>query len=140
VFVVAPANRVDALPPDLLRKGRFDELFFVDLPDEAERREIFEIHLRRRGVDCSKFDLKALVAKSRNFTGSELEQLVIDALYRASARSAALEQDDLEKCAEAVVPIYNTYQEEIKKLRDWASSRTRRASVDTSLSDFFEKE
>jgi len=140
VFVVATANRVDALPPELLRKGRFDELFFVDLPNEVERREIFEIHLKRRGVDSAKLDMKNLVDKTRNFTGSEIEQVVIDSLYRAYANSAALKQDDIEKTIEAVVPIYNTYQEDIKKLRDWASSRTRRASMDTSLTDCFVKE
>src|SRR5206468_11885663 len=83
VFVVATANDISQLPPELLRKGRFDEIFFVDLPAVEERREIFGIHLAKRGRDAGQFDLDALVAGSENFSGAEIEQAVISALYDA---------------------------------------------------------
>ena len=140
VFVVATANSVDELPPELLRKGRFDELFFVDLPDEHERLEILELHLKKRNADTENLELDKLVAITRNFTGSELEQVIVDALYRAFAGKHRFGAEDLETVAQTLVPIYNTYEEDIKRLRDWAKERTRRASVDTTLTDYFEKE
>ncbi len=140
VFVVATANRVEDLPPELLRKGRFDELFFVDLPDSHERKEIFVVHLKARRLDPTAFDLDELTDLSRNFTGAEIEQIVSDAMYRAFARKRPVEEADLLAATRTVVPLYNTYEEDIKKLRDWAKDRTRRASVDNTLMDYFQKE
>ncbi len=139
VFVVATANRVESLPPELLRKGRFDEIFFVDLPSSAERREILDIHLKRRKLDSGAYDLDLLSKRTRNFSGSEIEQLVVDSLYRAYARNSKPDMEDFKKTILEAVPLYRTYEEEIKKLRDWAAERTRRASLDTSLVDHFEK-
>ena len=140
VFVVATANAVEELPPELLRKGRFDELFFVDLPDEKERAEILKIHIQRRMNDNGEIDIPALVEMTRNYTGAELEQVVLDALYRAFSKKRKAEQSDFEKSAEKVVPIYNTYEEDIKRLRDWAKDRTRKASLETGLTSYFQKE
>lgn len=140
VFVVATANSVDELPPELLRKGRFDELFFVDLPDAHEREEIIKVHLAKRKIDHARFDLHALVDETRNYSGAELEQIVIDALYRAFAEKRKLSDDDLVFVAKEMVPIYNTYEEDIKRLRDWSRNRTKKASVDSTLSDYFIKE
>src|SRR5881398_323403 len=92
VFVVATANRIDALPPELLRKGRFDEIFFIDLPSAAERREIFRIHIQRRGRDPLRFDLDALSTAAEGYSGSEIEQAVIAGLYLAFAEGGELTQ------------------------------------------------
>ncbi len=140
VFVVATANNVADLPPELLRKGRFDELFFVDLPDANERREVLQVHVGRRGLDPASLDLDGLVETTRNYTGAELEQVVVDGLYRAFARGEKAKSSDFLAAAEQAVPIYNTYEEDIKQLRDWAQNRTRQASNDTTLSDYFQKE
>lgn len=140
VFVAATANRVQSLPPELLRKGRFDELFFVDLPDENERAEILRVHLTRRGLDPGALDLAGLVAATRNFTGSELEQVIVDALYRAFSRGRGVTDEDLREVARRLIPLYNTYEEDIKVLRDWCRERTRKASIETTLTDFFQRE
>lgn len=137
VFVVATANNIGELPPELLRKGRFDEIFFIDLPDVHERREILAIHLKRRGFSESAFDFDPLLSATRNFTGAELEHVVNDALYRAFVAKHELGQGDLLAAAQALVPLYNTYEEDIKKLREWARLRARRASQDNSLTDYF---
>lgn len=140
VFVIATANNIDQLPPELLRKGRFDDIFFVDLPDSHERAAILAIHLRRHGHEPTDFALDELAqATTRNFTGAELEHVVNDALYRAFAEGVPLASRHLDAAATALVPLYNTYEEDIKRLREWAKSRARRASADNTLSDFFEK-
>lgn len=139
VFVVATANNIGELPPELLRKGRFDEIFFIDLPDAHERREILVIHLRHRGFDESAFEFDPLLLATRNFTGAELEHVVNDALYRAFVAKHELNQGDLMAAAQALVPLYNTYEEEIKQLREWARLRARRASQDNTLTDYFER-
>jgi len=140
VFVVATANSVQELPPELLRKGRFDELFFVDLPDAHEREEILNVHLKKRKINSKNIDTKHLAELTRNYSGAELEQIVVDALYRAFADKRRITGDDLELTAKDLVPIYNTYEEDIKLLRDWAKDRTRKASIDSTLSDYFIKE
>lgn len=140
VFVVATANSVDQLPPELLRKGRFDELFFVDLPDSHERREILEVHLKKRGMDPGKFELNGLTEDTRNYTGAELEQIVVDGLYIAFGEKRALSLVDMQKATSTMVPIYNTYEDDIKYLREWAKDRARKASTDASLADYFERE
>jgi hypothetical protein len=124
VFVVATANDVAALPPELLRKGRFDEIFFVDLPDEETRAEIFRIHLRRRGVDTEGMDGGALAAMSEGFSGAEIEQVVVNARYRAAAAQAALDVAHLAAEIRATVPLSVTMAERTEALRAWAEGRT----------------
>jgi AAA+ superfamily predicted ATPase len=137
VFVVATANDVTQLPPELLRRGRFDELFFVDLPTEEERREILAIHLRKRGREPIHYRLGELAEEAERFTGAELEQAVNSALYAAFADSRELDEDDIANALTETVPLYDTYEERIKELRDWARSRARAASVDAKMVDLF---
>jgi AAA+ superfamily predicted ATPase len=137
VFVVATANDVTALPPELLRRGRFDDLFFVDLPSEAEREEILSIHLRRRGRDPLQFPITELAVQAGRLTGAELEQVVTAALYAAFHESRELTESDLETAIHDTVPIYDTYEERIKELRDWSKGRARPASVDARMVDLF---
>jgi hypothetical protein len=128
VFVIATANDVSQLPPELLRKGRLDEMFFVDLPDEAEREAIWRIHVRRRGRDGAKLDVKAFVKLSEGFTGSEIEQAVTDALYDCFDQGKELDTDAVVRAIDGTVPLSITMAEQIKKLRQWAGNRARRAS------------
>ncbi len=128
VFVIATANQVRNLPPELLRKGRFDELFFVDLPAEADRAAIFAVHLRKRRRPADAFDLPALAARTEGFTGAEIEQVVNEALYRAFAdRRRPLAQADLEQAAAEVIPLSVTMKEPLAAMRHWAANRARRA-------------
>ncbi len=128
VFVVATANRIDALPPELLRKGRFDETFFVDLPSEPERREILEIHMRQRRRDPARFDLVALAALTEGFSGAEIEQAVVAALYDAFGVGGELTQEQLARAVRDTVPLAQTMREDVAALREWARRRTRLAS------------
>lgn len=129
VFVVATSNDVTALPPELLRKGRFDEIFFVDLPNADERAEIFGIHLKKRKRDVTKFDLKALGRLSVGFSGAEIEQTVVSALFSAFDEDAReVNQDDLIKAVKQSVPLSVTMRERIAELRDWADERARPVS------------
>ena len=137
VFVVATANDVSRLPPELLRRGRFDELFFVDLPSQAERAEILGIHLRKHGRDPLQFRLDELAAAAERLTGAELEQAVVAALHSAFAASRELTGDDLSNALVQTVPLYETYEERIKELRDWARTRARPASHDARMLDYF---
>jgi SpoVK/Ycf46/Vps4 family AAA+-type ATPase len=137
VFVVATANDVAGLPPELLRRGRFDDLFFVDLPTAAERREILSIHLARHGRDPLHYDLEPLVVESERLTGAELEQVVGAALYAAFSEGRELDDADLLRAIEETVPLYDTYEERIKELRDWSRGRARPASLDARIADLF---
>jgi len=128
VFLIATANDVSALPPEMLRKGRFDEIFFVDLPDAEEREAIFSIHLKKRGRDPGKFSLQALAAATVGYSGAEIEQIVVGALYPAFDAGRELTQDDIISEAKAVVPLSVMMREEISELREWAQMRTRPAS------------
>ncbi|MBM3459220.1 MAG: AAA family ATPase [Armatimonadetes bacterium] len=129
VFVVATANQIRSLPPELLRKGRFDELFFIDLPEPAEREAILAVHLRKRGRDPSQFDCRELAARTDGFTGAELEQVVLEALSVAFAeRARAVTQRDLLRAAEEIIPISVTMKESITAMRNWATVRTRKAA------------
>ncbi len=128
VFIIATSNDVSALPPELLRKGRFDEIFFVDLPDSGERAEIFAIHLRIRGRDPSQFDLKRLAEATPQFSGAEIEQIVVGGLYRAFEAQREISMDDMLAEAKAVVPLSKMMSEEIEQVRNWAKNRTRPAS------------
>ncbi len=137
VFVAATANDVTHLPPELLRRGRFDELFFVDLPNELERLEILAIHLRRAGRDPNHFMLDELADSAERLSGAELEQVVSAALYKAFAESRDLTDADLANAITETVPLYETYEERIKELRDWAKHRARSATVDPRLMELF---
>jgi len=128
VFVVATANDISALPPELLRKGRFDEIFFVDLPSEAERREILEIHLRKRKRDPARFDLDLLAKSTAGCSGAEIEQAIIAALYDAFNAGRELRSEDILTAVRASVPLSVTMEEQIDSLRLWASTRARMAS------------
>ena len=128
VFVVATANRVDLLPPEMLRKGRFDDIFFVDLPTERERRDILSIVLRRRGRAPENFQLDALAQQTPSFSGAELEQAVVAAMYDAFADGAELNDAYLLAAVKQSVPLAVTMAHEVERLRDWAKTRTRPAS------------
>jgi SpoVK/Ycf46/Vps4 family AAA+-type ATPase len=128
VFVVATANDVHRLPPEFLRKGRFDEIFFVDLPDAATRAEVLRIHLARRGHDAAAFPLEALAAVAHDFSGSELEQVVVSALYQSFADGGTLEPAALRAEIARTRPLAVTMAEPIAALRAWAEGRTVRAN------------
>ncbi|MGZ6142684.1 MAG: AAA family ATPase [Myxococcales bacterium] len=129
VFVVATANRIEALPPELLRKGRFDEIFFIDLPSAAERREIFRIHVAKRRRDPARFDLDALATAAEGYSGSEIEQAVVAGLYLAFAAGEELTQAHVLQALQETFPLSATMGEEIARLRDWSKNRTRPASA-----------
>jgi SpoVK/Ycf46/Vps4 family AAA+-type ATPase len=137
VFVVATANDVTGLPPELLRRGRFDDLFFVDLPTLAERIEVLTIHLRKHGRDPLHFNLENLAIAAERLTGAELEQVVTAALYAAFSADREIAETDILRAIEETVPIYDTYEERIKELRDWARGRARPASLDAKIVDRF---
>jgi ATP-dependent 26S proteasome regulatory subunit len=128
VFVVATANDITQLPPELLRKGRLDDMFFVDLPAEEERAEIFRIHLARRGRPPENFDIKALVAASGNFSGAEIEESIISALYDAFYAQHDLTTEDVLETLHQTVPLSKTMDEHLSRLRNWAEGRARNAS------------
>lgn len=123
VFVIATANDLSALPPELLRKGRFDEIFFVDLPDDAEREAIWTIHLSLRKQDRAQFDLGKIVSASDGFSGSEIEQAVVAGLYRALHRKTPLSTDLLIEELTQTVPLSVTRREDIDALRRTAEGR-----------------
>ncbi|MBI3180772.1 MAG: AAA family ATPase [Myxococcales bacterium] len=128
VFVVATANRIDSLPPELLRKGRFDEIFFIDLPSVSEREDIFRIHLGRRGRSPGAFQVAELSTIAEGFSGAEIEQAIVSGLYDAFAEGVELEQRHVANALRETVPLAVTMRDEIGRLRDWARTRTRMAS------------
>ncbi len=123
VFIVATANDIEALPPELLRKGRFDEIFFVDLPTRDARRQIFEIHLRKRQRAVETFDLDAMADASEGYSGAEIEQAVIAAMYEAFGGKSELKTEHLLKAIATSPPLSVTMAEKIATLRDWAQGR-----------------
>jgi len=130
VFLIATANNIEALPPELLRKGRFDEIFFVDLPDATIRQRIFTIHLKKRQRNPKSFDLQRLSAATDGFSGAEIEQAIVAALHTAFASNVArddLTTDHLIEAVEATTPLSVTMHERIRYLREWASTRCRPA-------------
>jgi len=135
VYVIATANSISELPPELVRKGRFDEIFFVDLPRVHEREEIFAIHLKKRGRDLKNFALKILAEESEGFSGSEIEQSIISAMYEAFTEGREVNTDDILKALSETVPLSETMEEQIDELRNWAKTRARPASLDTKLID-----
>lgn len=128
VFVVATSNNVSQLPPELLRKGRFDEIFYVDLPSKDERRDIFKIHLQKRKRDPALFDLERLAANTGGFSGSEIEEIIVSALYDAFDSGVELAQTHLESVLSTMIPLSQTMEEQIRGIREWAKLRARRAS------------
>ncbi len=128
VFVVATANDVSLLPPELLRKGRFDEIFFVDLPAFAERKEIYQIHLAKRSLDSSGFDLDALAHASAGYSGAEIEESVISALFDTFYEKTEMTTECLLESLRQTVPLSKTMSEEMDKLRNWAEGRARPAT------------
>jgi ATP-dependent 26S proteasome regulatory subunit len=129
VFVVATANDISQLPPELLRKGRLDEIFFVDLPSESEREEVFRIHLLKRQRSPEDFDLAALVQSSAEFSGAEIEEAIISALYDAFYSGHELTTAHILAALRETVPLAKTMDEQIGRLRGWAEGRARNASV-----------
>ena len=129
VFVMATANRVERLPSEFLRKGRFDEIFFVDLPNEEERKAIFKIHLQKRRRDISRFDLDQLVKVCDGFSGAEIEQGLISAMYEAFAQGREFTQLDIIAAIRATMPLSKTMNEQVTALRDWARQRARPAAA-----------
>ena len=129
LFVAATANRIDLLPAEMIRKGRFDEVFFVDLPGEEERIDIFRIHLARRGVDPARFNLPQLVGFTNGWTGAEIEQCVVSALTAARLADREIAEQDLMKIAASIVPLSRTMKEQINHIRDWAFERAVKASA-----------
>jgi len=129
VFVVATANDISQLPPELLRKGRLDEIFFVDLPLEDERAEILRIHFSKRDRDPAGFDLPPLIEASKDFSGAEIEQAIISALYDAFYAKRELATGDVLEALRQTVPLAKTMDEQINRLRSWAEGRARNASV-----------
>jgi hypothetical protein len=124
VFLVATANDISSLPPELVRKGRFDEIFFVDLPAEANRQEIFKIHLCKRALDPAQFDLPALVQASAGFSGSEIEQAIVSSMYTAHAAGRAISQEDLLTELKQTRPLSVLMAEKVGEIRAWAAERT----------------
>jgi SpoVK/Ycf46/Vps4 family AAA+-type ATPase len=123
VFVVATSNDISALPPELLRKGRFDEIFFVDLPTLEERKTIFTIHLSQRKQDPLQFDLGRLAAAAEGFSGAEIEQAVTSALYTAFSLKSPLSTEMILKELQSTYPLSTTMREKVEALREWARDR-----------------
>jgi SpoVK/Ycf46/Vps4 family AAA+-type ATPase len=123
VFLVATANAIEALPPELLRKGRFDEIFFIDLPDAAVRCDLFRIHLRKRGYDPDNFHLDALAALADRFSGAEVEQAIASAQIECFAAGHSLDEESLAHAISATTPLAVTMAERVKFLREWAEGR-----------------
>jgi len=130
VFVVATANDVSQLPPELVRKGRFDEIFFVDLPKFAERKEIFQIHIKKRRRDPKNYDLDKLAEMTKGFSGAEIEQVVVSALYDAFDEGTDLRMEHLIKAVSETMPLSKLMREKIEELRAWAIGRARFASAE----------
>jgi SpoVK/Ycf46/Vps4 family AAA+-type ATPase len=128
VFIVATSNDITILPPEVLRKGRFDELFFIDLPNADERAEIFAIHLARRGRNPLSFDLTLLAEKSDGLSGAEIEQVVISGLYEAFEAGHDLQNEDILKSLATTIPLSRTMETQINALRSWARTHARPAS------------
>jgi ATP-dependent 26S proteasome regulatory subunit len=132
VFIAATSNNVSALPPEILRKGRFDEIFFVDLPGERQREQIFDIHLAKRNRDPKHFDVKRLAKESEHYSGAEIEEAIISAMYAAFDDDRELTTADIMAAISQSYPLATSMSESIEALRSWANGRTRQASADSS--------
>ncbi|MCA9041759.1 MAG: AAA family ATPase [Planctomycetaceae bacterium] len=140
VFVVATANNIDQLPPETVRRGRFDELFFVDLPNYYERTEIFKIHMQRRQCDPTKFDLHELVEKTDGYSGAEVEQIVASTLLECYSTGRTVTQEEFLESADEIVPLSKTMEEKIFEMREWAQGRCRRATPDSRVQQMLDQE
>ena len=140
VFIVATANSVTGLPPEMLRRGRFDELFFVDLPNYHERKAILGIHLRKRRFDPANFDIGRLADLTEGYSGAEIEQVVLTAMVESFHRKQSPNQKDMEDSAEETVPLSVTMEEKIFQLREWARPRCRPATPDSRVLQMLEAE
>jgi len=129
LFVAATANRIDLLPAEMIRKGRFDEIFFCDLPDREDRRQILDIHLRKKKRDPGQFDMDRLIDATVDYSGAELEQAVIASLYDAFDTGNDLTTEGLVKTVSEIVPLAITMREMIEGMREWARTRARPASA-----------
>jgi hypothetical protein len=129
LFVAATANRIDLLPAEMIRKGRFDEVFFVDLPHVDERIEIFRIHLARRGADPEQLGIERLAGVTEGWTGAEVEQCVVSAITRARLACRDVVFEDLFRAAARIVPLSRTMREKVDQLRNWARDRAAPAST-----------
>lgn len=144
VFVIATANNIAGLPPEMMRKGRFDEIFFVDLPTKIEREAIFKVHLTKRYKNNHVWEDVALNPKliselanmSEGFVGAEIEQVIISALFDAYAENRSLEEQDLIRSIKNTVPLCVTQKEQITQLREWANTRAINASAKEALSGY----
>jgi SpoVK/Ycf46/Vps4 family AAA+-type ATPase len=132
VFVIATANNVNMLPPELLRKGRFDEIFFIDLPTPDERRKITEIHIKKKKRDSELFDFDKIVSSTQGFSGSEIEQGIVSALYDAFEDNTDIDTDRIVKSCTEFIPLAYTMKEVIDNMREWSKSRARAASLSTA--------
>ena len=135
-FVVATANNINLLPPELLRKGRFDEIFFVDLPNEEERKKIFSIHLSKKNQNPQSFPIGMLSKKTEGFNGAEIEECIKEAMFVAYVENPeipALKASHLIDAISKTVPLSTSMKEQITALRQWASTRAKNASVETTL-------
>ncbi|RNC84028.1 MAG: AAA family ATPase [Balneola sp.] len=124
VFVIATANDVEKLPPEFLRKGRFDEIFFVDLPDYEARKSILDIHMKRREMALNLLNLERLAELTEGFSGAELEQVLIGALYSSFSNKTEITQEDIEEEIRSTYPLSQTFEHKIQTLREWAKTRT----------------
>ena len=124
VFVVATANDVTKLPPELLRKGRFDEIFFLDIPTEEERREIFAVHIRRVGREPRDFDIPRFAKKAKNFVGAEIEEIVKSSLYQAfDDKSREPKDEDFIKAIVSTYPLAETRKSDVLKLQEMVKNK-----------------
>jgi SpoVK/Ycf46/Vps4 family AAA+-type ATPase len=128
LFVVATANRIDLLPAEMIRKGRFDQVFFIDLPDHDERVEIFKIHLTRRGIGTDGIALDRLADRTEGWTGAEIEQAVVAALIAARLANETVTEKYLYPALRQIVPLSMTMKEQVSHIRSWAFDRALRAS------------
>ncbi len=128
LFVAATANRIDLLPAEMIRKGRFDEVFFIDLPTEEERSDVFRIHLQKRGVDPEPLQLHRLRKITQGWTGAEIEQCVVSALTQVRLKEKEISFEDLHQAAIGVIPLSKTMREQVDHIRSWAYDRAVRAS------------
>lgn len=137
VFVAATANEVEKLPPELARRGRFDDVFFVDLPSPKERAEILSVHLGRRGRNAALFPVVEIARELEHWSGAEVEQMVTSALFRAYGGGEELSEAHLRAAAHELIPLATLYEEKIQALRQWGQARARRASAERRTLDLF---
>ena len=143
MFVIATANNVDGLPPEFLRKGRFDEIFFVDLPTDAERRDIWRLHLNKRlakskagGLPVTEDLLHKLSEATEGFAGAEIEQLVVAGMFDAFSERRAVTHEDLFRAVRNMVPLSQTQAEQIAAVRAWAANRAVAATAPEDMSGY----